>query len=129
MLVAFPLALPMGWVKSPPYFTSLTETACDLANMSLCTSEHNTLEHSTVHRLEGVAATPPPERTVEVESKGAATRATHHRQRQGRPPAAAVDVYVDDFLLMAATNVHSAATGSTCLSPCHRSSLPSIGGE
>lgn len=104
MLVAFPLlALPMGWVESPPYFTSLTETACDLANMSLCTSEHNTLEHSTVHRLEGVAATPPTERTIEVESKGAATRATHHRQRQGRPPAAAVDVYVDDFLLMAQT--------------------------
>lgn len=30
-LVAFPLALPMGWVESPPYFTALTETACDLA--------------------------------------------------------------------------------------------------
>jgi hypothetical protein len=31
-LVAFPLALPMGWVESPPYFTILTETACDRAN-------------------------------------------------------------------------------------------------
>ena len=29
-MVAFPLALPMGWVESPPYFTALTETACAL---------------------------------------------------------------------------------------------------
>ena len=34
-LVAFPLALPMGWVESPPYFTSLTETSCGLANNML----------------------------------------------------------------------------------------------
>lgn len=34
-LVAFPLALPMGWVESPPYFTSVTETACDLLNAAL----------------------------------------------------------------------------------------------
>lgn len=35
-LSAFPLALPMGWVlESPPYFTMLTETACDLANARL----------------------------------------------------------------------------------------------
>ena len=34
-LIAFPLALPMGWVESPPYFTVLTETACDLANTRL----------------------------------------------------------------------------------------------
>ncbi|KAI2501864.1 hypothetical protein MHU86_12629 [Fragilaria crotonensis] len=56
-LVAFPLALPMGWVESPPYFTALTETACDLANAALRVA----------------------------------------------PPVAAVDVYVDDFLLMAQT--------------------------
>ena len=31
-LVAFPLALPMGWVESPPYFTALTETARKLAS-------------------------------------------------------------------------------------------------
>jgi hypothetical protein len=31
-LITFPLALPMGWVESPPYFTALTETACGLAN-------------------------------------------------------------------------------------------------
>jgi hypothetical protein len=30
-LVAFPLALPMGWVESPPFFTTITVTPCDLA--------------------------------------------------------------------------------------------------
>ena len=31
-LIAFPSALPMGWVESPLYFTTLTETSCDVAN-------------------------------------------------------------------------------------------------
>ena len=34
-LVAFPLVLPMGWVQSPPYFCSVTETIADLANDTL----------------------------------------------------------------------------------------------
>ena len=34
-LIAFPLALPMGWVESPPYFTAITETACDRVNATL----------------------------------------------------------------------------------------------
>ena len=34
-LEAFPLALPMGRVESPPYFTAITETARDLANSNL----------------------------------------------------------------------------------------------
>jgi hypothetical protein len=101
-LVAFPLALPMGWVESPPYFTTFSETACDLANMSLCTSVMP-LEHGAVHRLEAVAVTPPPERTAAAKDKGEATRVTHRGKHQGHPPTAAVDVYVDDFLLMAQT--------------------------
>ena len=100
-LVAFPLALPMGWVESPPYFTTLTETACDLANTDL--RAHISMRpRNTVHRLEAVAATLPPD-TVEAESKGAATRNTQRGHRKGRPPVAAVDVYVDDFLLLAQT--------------------------
>lgn len=38
-LIAFPLALPMGWVESPPYFTAVTETACDRANDMLSRQE------------------------------------------------------------------------------------------
>ena len=97
----FPLALPMGWVESPPYFTTFTETACDLANMELH-ARNSTRACSTVHRLEAVAATPPAD-TVEAQVKGEATRVTRLGHRQGCPPVAAVDVYVDDFLLLAQT--------------------------
>jgi len=31
-LIAFPLALPMGWKNSPPLFCSATETIADIAN-------------------------------------------------------------------------------------------------
>jgi hypothetical protein len=31
-LIAFPLALPMGWTESPPYFCAFTETVADIAN-------------------------------------------------------------------------------------------------
>lgn len=100
-LVAFPLALPMGWVESPPYFTALTETACDLANDALRTRSQ-TRPHSTAHRLETVAATPPPDAIPE--EKGASSHHTRLREhRHARPPVAAVDVYVDDFLLLAQT--------------------------
>jgi hypothetical protein len=101
-LVAFPLALPMGWVESPPYFTALTETACDLANDAL-RSRSTTRPHSAEHILEAVAATPPPD--TSSEDKGEASYSTHWREHhQGRPPVAAVDVYVDDFLLLAQTH-------------------------
>jgi hypothetical protein len=100
LLVAFPLALPMGWVESPPYFTTLTETACDLANNELRAREKRT--RNTAHRLEAVAATPPPD-AVEEEVKSEATRFTRQGSHKGRPPVAAVDVYVDDFLLIAQT--------------------------
>lgn len=49
-LIAFPLALPMGWIESPPYFTAFTETACDLTNNELRHCTRRT--RSTVHRLE-----------------------------------------------------------------------------
>ena len=54
-LVAFPLALPMRWVESPPYFTAVTETICDVANESLSQSVHPCCRQP--HRLEAVAAT------------------------------------------------------------------------
>jgi hypothetical protein len=33
-MVAFPIALSIRWVDSLPYFTSVTETACNLLNLS-----------------------------------------------------------------------------------------------
>ena len=103
LLVAFPLVLPMGWVESPPYFTSLTETACDLANDTLRARCTKCARDNTAHRLEQVAATPPPD-AVSVAKRGEATRGTRaEHRRRGRPPLAAVEVYVDDFLLAAQT--------------------------
>ena len=101
LLVAFPLALPMGWIESPPFFTALSETACDLANSAL--RDRDLRPRSSVHRLEAVAATPPPE---SVTASIAAPTATAHPlppPMTGGPPVAAVDVDVDDSLLLAQT--------------------------
>jgi hypothetical protein len=54
-LVAFPLALPMGWTASPPYFSAFTETIVDVANSRLASNCDPPL-----HRLDGAAATLPP---------------------------------------------------------------------
>ena len=47
-LVALPLALPMGWVESPPWFSVVTETGADLANAMLL----RPIDHLPPHRLE-----------------------------------------------------------------------------
>ena len=86
-LVAFPLALPMGWVESPPYFTSLTETACDVANSRLRTNDECLRQP---HRLETVAATLPeglPASCVLTRQRPTATVVAEHmrtRCRRGR---------------------------------------------
>ena len=98
--MAFPLALPMGWVESPPYFTAFTETACDLANSALQVPQSR--QHTTVHRLETVSNTPPADaEPTFAPIQPCAPAPTLHQS--GRPPVAGVDVYVDDFLLMAQT--------------------------
>lgn len=100
-LIAFPLALPMGWVESPPYFTVLTETACDRANVMLSTRNESRLNEA--HRLEAVAATPPDDAGISRESSSVVAMPPTISGR-GRRPVAQVDVYVDDFLLMAQTH-------------------------
>jgi hypothetical protein len=52
-LVAIPLALPMGWVESPPYFCAVTETIADIANRAIHTQQ-------APHRLDDLADTSPP---------------------------------------------------------------------
>lgn len=106
-LVAFPPALPMGWVESPPYFTVLTETACDLANAAL--KARPTLSRlKQVHRLEAVANTPPADAAPCTTTTQYGLRST--LDSRGRPPVASVDVYVDDFLLMAQTKAQQCNT-------------------
>jgi hypothetical protein len=99
-LVALPLALPMGWVESPPYFTAVTETACDLINASLRRGE--TLQP---HHLESLAATPPSDDTPQT-GAGAPRLARMGSTVPRSPPLAYADVYVDDFILVAQTKRH-----------------------
>ena len=96
--VAFPLALPMGWVESPPYFTSLTEAACDLAYQQL----RNDASLPAAHRLETVAATAPSALDALPPARPPfAFRLTPETVQT--PTTAYTDVYVDDFLLLAQT--------------------------
>ena len=95
-LVAFPLTLPMGWVESPPFFTVLTETVCDIANRRIRDPSYV----SAPHRLESAAATLPALHAAPT----ARSRAWHGPEPiQPRRPVAEVDIYVDDFLLLAQT--------------------------
>jgi len=101
-LVAFPLALPMGWVESPPFFTALTETACDLANAA--TLRRGAADLPRVHPLESVSQTPAPDAPARPPSLvGWASRAHAFDESIRSTPLAMVDVYVDDFLLGAQT--------------------------
>ena len=89
-LVAFPLVLPMGWVQSPPYFCSVTETIADMANDTLtCGSPV-----AASHPLEELAASAAPE--FDVPPCGTPMHCGWHPNRQ--PMLSYVDVYVDDFL-------------------------------
>jgi hypothetical protein len=97
-LMAFPLALPMGRVESPPYFTAITETARDLANSNL-----RRTPRLPVQRLEAVASTPLPDSGCVTPRNRAASQVGATVRHEGRPPLATVEVFVDDFLLLAQT--------------------------
>ena len=105
-LVALPLALPMGWVESPPYFTSVTETACDLLNAAL-----QRWDTPQPHPLETLAATPPSSTMATTASTTGGGVSPHLASigstgTPARPPLAYGDVYVDDFLQLAQTKRH-----------------------
>lgn len=80
----------------------MTETVCDLANSVLSRPDDPRLRQP--HRLEAMAATPP---TGDDAPSATPGRACLTAPTQGAPrtkqPVAAVDVYVDDFLLLAQT--------------------------
>jgi hypothetical protein len=99
-LVAFPLALPMGWANSPPSFCAATETVADIANDSILK-----WRDPPPHRLEEVADTPP-----ETDVRPALLPLPSHVATpvpETRDPAllgiarrqlAAIDLFVDDFI-------------------------------
>jgi hypothetical protein len=127
--VAFPLALPMGWVESPPNFCAVTETVTDLANGRLrqefagIDMQQSPLGERTPgnnqHRLDIEAGidmqqSPLGERTpgnnqhrldIEADSWPADQPApvwwVEKAVTAQRPPLALIDIYVDDFIGLA----------------------------
>ena len=94
-LVAFPLVLPMGWTESPPYFSVLTETVCDLTNGDLRKNSRYSM-----HPLEALAAVQDDAcNLLSNGSEGCSTSTNGDRLRRKikRRPLATVDVFVDDF--------------------------------
>ena len=115
-LIAFPLALPMGWTESPPYFCAVTETIADLANERIL-KWRNPIRHN----LEPKASTPPenatgaPQTLITPPVKACPTRPMVDTPAPPRPTTtpwlrdpsltirnprilSQIDVFVDDFL-------------------------------
>ena len=94
-LIAIPLALPMGWSESPPYFCMLTETVTDLSNQ-YAASTYN----APTHHLESLASSPqdppPDDRPIYTESHPASSSLPHHHAG-----LADFDVFIDDTIGLA----------------------------
>jgi len=87
-LVALPLALPMGWAHSPPYFCAFTETVTDLTNQAtLSLHPKNPLLEPTQCTLEPMATDFHPTAVI--------------LGGDNLPPLTYADVYIDDFMLVA----------------------------
>ena len=103
-MVAIPLVLPMGWVQSPPYFSTTTETRADIMNWRL-RSEDETLPK---HRLEDLVLESEPEEATTTEEQDdssvltttptttAPTSIIHPPRYRKRMRYAAI--YVNDFI-------------------------------
>jgi hypothetical protein len=103
-MLAFPLALPMGWVESPPYFCAVTETITDVANQRLSTGD---LAIDKFHRLDIEADT----YTVDAPEPQWWDSEPDHAEP---PPLANFDIYVDDFIGAAqGTRAHLAGVRRT----------------
>ncbi|EJK64484.1 hypothetical protein THAOC_14776, partial [Thalassiosira oceanica] len=91
-LVLFFLALPMGWVSSPPVFCTATEVATDVANKEIASNWR-----------------PPPHRQEQAADTEVDIDPTRKRSVRGKPPRIRhrnkgplgyVDCYVDDFMAL-----------------------------
>jgi hypothetical protein len=100
-LIAFPIALPMGWTNSPPCFCAATETIADISNERILKWRNPML-----HRLDALAATEPPPTMAILHPPPAPLIPSlpvpptldplMHKAR--KRILAAVDIFVDDFL-------------------------------
>ena len=102
-LIAFPLALPMGWTNSPPLFTAVTETIADVTNQRLLKQR----KVPSPHQLEVTANSPPNDPlTLPPTASRVPWPPTSDPclDNQRARPTAYVDVFVDDFLGLAQGN-------------------------
>mmetsp|Transcript_36392 Transcript_36392/g.81833 ORF Transcript_36392/g.81833 Transcript_36392/m.81833 type:complete len:1331 (-) Transcript_36392:274-4266(-) len=91
-LVLFFLALPMGWVSSPPVFCTATEVATDIANKEIASNWR-----PPPHRQENAADT---EGDIDP-ARGVSVQGNPPRIRQrNKGPLGYVDCYVDDFMAL-----------------------------
>ena len=104
-MVAFPLVLPMGWVESPPYFCTVSETITDLTNQAL--QERPLPERP--HRLETAANSAlPRQRLGPTDTCPDHSLPLKQERREGRrqPPLTYANVYMDDELAATQGDVH-----------------------
>jgi hypothetical protein len=95
-LIAFPLILPMGWVDSPQYLCSVTETIADLTNDRF---RSGTLALGT-HRLDTIAGSVPETHVYHPTVAPSTVLPPPVIRSQGplQPPLNIVDVFMDDFI-------------------------------
>ena len=104
-LVALPLALPMGWVESPPWFSVVTETGADIANAMLL----RPIGHLPPHRLEPACNSLPKEDLVTQTHPSSSPTVAPVPLPSNPDPALSdlqtsarilskFDIYVDDYL-------------------------------
>jgi hypothetical protein len=100
-MIGFPLALPMGWVSSPHYFTAATNTITDMANAALAKETKfpphclDSISESDTDSVVDYQDPPPrPRNTPLAATEVPADRVHAYAQK----PVAAHDLYVDDFL-------------------------------
>jgi hypothetical protein len=116
-LIAFPLALPMGWTESPPYFCAVTETIANVANRRILK-----WRHPCPHKLDRLASsTPGVEPSVTSPSYDALLATTVAETlplqrdpllQQRQRILASINVFVDDSLAQPKAPP-VASTGST----------------
>ena len=103
-LVAIPLTLPMGWVKSPPTFSAATEMVADLSNSRM------QCKHWPPHWLEKLAETLAPSLLQIPEPSSAKSTMSplptlrHVTNNPLQCPLNYADVYVDDFIALCQGN-------------------------
>jgi hypothetical protein len=96
-LLGIPLSLPMGWTHSPPHFCSFTETCADLANNCPVTFPS--------HQFALVTAAQPMQ---QLDRTFADTVTWPYNPTPPPTPLSLVDVYLDDFMVIAQAPQHAA---------------------